>query len=376
MYCYELMKIPSFKNINLVAGRSGLNKKVSWVYVLQTSSLENWVHGGEILFIVNTKDIRKTLEDAVSHNISCAIVLKNKDNQSILNDRILRFADKKELPLFEMDYDIKIIDVTREISTYIVHKQEKIDYLNYFFYKVLLSEGIKNEDLEEFSVNYGFQSNYEFFTATIQCNDIARLNSIKTSFNISVAEEKTHFLCSILNARLVILAFGLPAEVLKSRRTLFTTFHELNERFPDLLMMGIGSICASLREVHCSYMKAIKALSLSTKENRITDYEDLGFSRLLLNAIDTRELKEYATHILGPVKAYDAKNQTFFLQTIEAYVLCNGNINRISTQIHVHRNTCIYRVGKIKELFQIDLENPYVRADILNSLSIYRYLGI
>lgn len=48
--------------------------------------------------------------------------------------------------------------------------------------------------------------------------------------------------------------------------------------------------------------------------------------------------------------------------------------NKASTQLYIHRNTCIYRIAKIKELFQIDLEDPYVRADILNSLSIYRFL--
>ena len=97
MYCYELMKIPSFKNIKLVAGESGLDRKVSWVYVLQTPSLENWVYGGEILFIMNTDNMCKILEDAVSHQISCAVVLKNKQNESILNDEIIHFANKENL---------------------------------------------------------------------------------------------------------------------------------------------------------------------------------------------------------------------------------------------------------------------------------------
>ena len=34
----------------------------------------------------------------------------------------------------------------------------------------------------------------------------------------------------------------------------------------------------------------------------------------------------------------------------------------------------MYRLAKIKELFQIDIDDPYARADILNSLSILRYL--
>ena len=54
---YELMKVPSFQNIQLIAGGSGLNRLVSWVYVLSTPDLEGWVHGGELIFIVNNEDI-------------------------------------------------------------------------------------------------------------------------------------------------------------------------------------------------------------------------------------------------------------------------------------------------------------------------------
>ena len=114
IYCYELIKLPSFKNIKLIAGESGLDRKISWVYVLQTPSLENWVYGEEVLFVLNSNDIYKTLEDAVSHCISCIVVLKDKNNKSILTPEAIQLANKENFPLFEMDYNIKILDVTRD----------------------------------------------------------------------------------------------------------------------------------------------------------------------------------------------------------------------------------------------------------------------
>lgn len=374
MYCYELMKIPSFKDIRLITGEAGLNRKVSWVYVLQTPSLENWVYGGEILFIINTDNLYKTIEDAVFHNISCAVVLKNKNNESTLTEDIINFACEENFPLFEMDYNIKLIDVTREISTYIVHKQEKSDYLNYFFHKILLTEKLKNDEIEEFSLNYGFHSDHAFFIAAVQCTDVSKLSNIKTLFHIYIAEENSHFLSTIINGRLIFLVFASDSMIDQIKNTLKNSFNILSDNFQHMLNMGIGSRCTTLRDIHYSYMKAIKALSLCSSEKLITDYELLGFPRLLLNTIDAKELQDYATHILGRVKKYDAENQTCFLQTVETYVLCNGNINKISAQLHIHRNTCIYRITKIKEIFEIDLESPYTRADILNSLSIYNFL--
>lgn len=88
------------------------------------------------------------------------------------------------------------------------------------------------------------------------------------------------------------------------------------------------------------------------------------------------DLEEYATFSLGKIIEHDRKNATFFLKTLEAYILGNGNISKTAAQLYIHRNTCIYRMEKIKELFNIDFDDPYIRADILNCLCIIRYLDM
>ena len=374
VHCYELLKIPSFKNIQLVAGKAGLDRKVSWVYVLQTPSLEDWVYGGELLFVINNDNICNVLEESVSHQLAGVVILKNKQNESILNDEIINYANKENLPLFEMDYRIKIIDITRDISTYIIHKQERTDYLNYFFYNILFSENIKKKDIDDFTLNFGIRSEHVFFIATLQCKDISKLNNIQTLLQMYVEGTDADFLIINLNSRLIILFYGLSECVNKAKKLLKSSFSMLNEKFPDLLFMGIGNTYATLYDIRYSYMKSMKSIDLCTNEKRVIDYEELGFQRLILNTIDEEELEEYARYILGKVKEYDEKHQTFFLKTMEAYVLYNGNINKTSAELYIHRNTCIYRITKINELFQIDLDNPYTRADILNCLSIYRFL--
>ena len=116
--CYELMKVPAFKNIQLIAGGSGLNRLVSWVYVLTTPYLEGWVHGGE----------------------------------SLINDEMIELANKENFPLFEMDYNIKLLDVTRDISAYIMQKQEKVDYLDCFFQNILFSANLEKKNIDDFSL--------------------------------------------------------------------------------------------------------------------------------------------------------------------------------------------------------------------------------
>lgn len=373
--CYDLMNMPSFKNIQLVAGESGLDRKVSWVYVLQTPSLKDWIYGGEFMFIVNNIDIHKILEEAVSYGIAGVVVLKNENNESFLTDDVINFANKESLPLFEMDYNIKILDITRDISTFILHKQENVDYLNYFFYNILFSEKLSKRDIDDFKLNFRLLKEDVCFVSTIQSKDISKLNNIHVSFQMYTEDTDYKFLSMILNNSIVILTFTNTNLINKAKKFLKSSFVMLNEKYSDVLFLGVGNTCTSMYDIKYSYEKAVGSISLCSNEKNTIDYDELGFSRLLLNTIHEEDLNEYATFILGKIKEYDDKNQSFFLQTMEVYILCNGNINKASSQLFVHRNTCIYRIAKIKELFQIDLDDPYTRADVLNCLTIYKFLG-
>lgn len=372
--CYELMTIPTFKNIQLVAGEAGLNRLVSWVYILTTPYLDGWVHGGELIFITHNEDIYKVLGDAILHQIAGVVVLKSEENKSFINEEMIDFANKEDLPLFEMDYNIKLVDVTRDISSYIMQRQEKIDYLDYFFHNILFSPNLEKKNIDDFTLHYGLRSEHIFFIAMIHSKDSSKLTDIRITMQRYIEDTDVHFLMMKLNSYLVILAYTIPDFVKKAKTLLRSAFAVLNENFPDLLFMGIGNTCNSLYDVRNSYKKAMKTISLCTDETRIIDYEELGFPRLLFNTTE-EELQEYANHILGDVKEHDEQNQSAFLETIEAYILYNGNVSKAASQLYVHRNTCIYRIERINELFQIDLDNPYTRSEILNCLYIYRYLG-
>ncbi|NLP27984.1 MAG: hypothetical protein GX370_04335, partial [Clostridia bacterium] len=180
----------------------------------------------------------------------------------------------------------------------------------------------------------------------------------------------------IISNHIIILAFAVPEYIDKTKRLLKSAFNILYEKYHEVICMGMGSISQSLFDVRHSYYQAMKSIRLSTTENNIIDYHELGFPRLLLNTINEEDLEEYANFILGDIINYDRENGTVFLKTLEANILCNGNISKTAAHLFIHRNTCIYRMEKIKGLFDLDYDDPYIRADILNCLSIIRYLNM
>ena len=289
--CYELMKIPSFKNIHLVAGESGLDRQVTWVYVLQTPSLEDWVYGGEFMFVVNHKNVYQILEESVSRQLSGVIVLKNEHNESYLNDEIIDFANKQHLPLFEMDYRIKILDITRDISTYIIHKEEKVNDLNHFFNKLLLSEDLCKKEIDRFALHLGYHHDHACFITTLHSEDISKLSQISVSLQMYIDDSNLRFVSMILSPYIVILGFDVPDSIKKAKKLLKCIFSMLNEKYPDLLYMGIGHTCSSLYDVRSSYLKSIKSIPLCTKEKRMIDYDELGFPRLIVDILECSRIK-------------------------------------------------------------------------------------
>ena len=287
---------------------------------------------------------------------------------------MIEFANEENFPLFEMDYNIKLLDVTRDISAYIMKKQEKVDYLDYFFHNVLFSETLEKKNIDDFILHYGFRREHILFLASIQSKDSSKLDDIQSTMERYLEDGDVNFLMMNLNSYLVILTYTTPSFIKKAKILLKSSFSIINEQFPDLLFMGIGNTCDSLYDVRNSYKKAMNSIVLCREEVRIIDYAELGFPRLLFNTKE-EELEAYAKHILGDVKEYDEKNESFYLETMETYILCNGNISQTSAKLYIHRNTCIYRVSRINELFDIDLDDPYTRAEILNCLYIYRFLG-
>lgn len=372
--CYELMQLPTFKNIQFIAGASGLNHPVSWLYVLTTPSLKDWVRGGELVFVVDNADLERVFKDAVLQQVAGLVILKNEENQSVLTKALIDFADQESLPLFEMDYNLKLIDVTREVSDFITQKQTKINYLDYFYHNILFSDHLEQKNIDDFMLHFGFPNDHQFFIAVIHSKDSSLLNDIQDLLEKYVEDDEVRFLIKDLNSNSVILASGPADKVKKAKTLLRTAFSMLNERFPDRLFMTIGNTCGTLQEIRGSYKESMKSMALCSDDKRIIDYAELGFHRLLLNA-EEKELKEYAALFLGEVKDYDEANEASFLQTMETYILCNGSISKTAAKLYVHKNTCIYRIARISELFGIDLNDPYTRAEVLNSLAIYRYLG-
>jgi len=103
--------------------------------------------------------------------------------------------------------------------------------------------------------------------------------------------------------------------------------------------------------------------SLARTFNRkglITD-SDFGPFALLLSALDGNAVPGFVHKTVGAIKAYDNKNGTALLETAARFIDCSCRYKPAAQALSIHVSTLRYRVGRLKELFAIDLDDAESR---------------
>ena len=79
---------------------------------------------------------------------------------------------------------------------------------------------------------------------------------------------------------------------------------------------------------------------------------------------------------LGALEDYDRENHSRLLMTLDVYFSKSGNITEVAKQIYIHRNTCIYRMEKIKAILQDDFSNPMKLLNYQAALWVMKFLNL
>lgn len=71
---------------------------------------------------------------------------------------------------------------------------------------------------------------------------------------------------------------------------------------------------------------------------------------------------------------YDRQFNSDLRDTLFIYLMRDRNISAAARDLHVHRNTVIYKLNQIKALIGDKADDPYVRHNLISSCMIIRYI--
>ena len=140
---------------------------------------------------------------------------------------------------------------------------------------------------------------------------------------------------------------------------------------------GIGRVAKDIQHVSQSYREAQQALEIGRRlfgEGKIHYFARLGIYRLLFHLYGHQELSDFYQETLGPLSESDSRSNNALIETLECFFSCNGNLSETARTMHLHRNSLLYRLGRIEELLGRSLVDPELRLSLLIALKIRHML--
>ena len=91
-------------------------------------------------------------------------------------------------------------------------------------------------------------------------------------------------------------------------------------------------------------------------------------------------IKGYGTcnhdEYLKNIEEYDEIHDTNYLETLHQYLLCNGSIQHVASNMFCHRNTITYRMRVIEDHWDLKLDDTVERFHLMTAFFIRDYLNL
>jgi purine catabolism regulator len=154
-------------------------------------------------------------------------------------------------------------------------------------------------------------------------------------------------------------------------KALVEQLHRAARTASGTVALGYGAVRTGTAEIASGAREAEQALTMGRRlfgPDSATAFKNLGLYRLLYALQPLPELRAFRDDALARLGAKDRRG--VLMQTLGAYLATNGSPTDAADRLHLHRNTVLYRLGRIEDLLGVDLRNAEVRLALHLALKI------
>lgn len=350
--------------MNLICGESSLNNLVNWVHMLEDPETASFLHGQELIFSTgighdNTDWLNGFAQGLVDNQASGLVLNLGPYIQSVPED-LIAYCREVQFPLFTVPWKTRIVDITNDFCRKIIKSEEHEVTVagalrDAIFFPEKISEYRSVLERKEFDLDAEFcvaalsfqvPSSEKF----LDYDKVVRLNLTKLLINYS-----DRFNIFRQDKNLIVVLQSFPQDIVEE------ALESLNEvckyGYPDYrISAGISVNELGIHSLPRNYKRAIALLRIAERQGQAKlSYRNSGLFKLLIEIEDSLALKRFYDETLGQMEAYDKKNQTDYLLTLKYYLENNASVQEVAKETYVHRNTINYKIKKIKEILQCDL---------------------
>lgn len=389
--------------LRLIAGGAGVTREFSWVHLVEDIGNAGFLRGGELVITTGLASLqqdwlRDFIRALIRHQAAALILNTGKYIfEREIPSEVLALCEEQDFPLLVMPWQTHISDIMQEACAALMADAQEATRRAELLASLLqrAPAPMREEWLHATPLASGA-------TVCLTSAQLRALRELEQQGSLPLPYTLTIF----------ALAPGTPACKSRTERNRLMADwrrrlnadgvpYELFSQEDNLLLLRAAG-AAPLPKTICELPvtaagesrahEELAALPLAQKEadgallfakaqhtengSPLCRFDELGIYQLLLSHGDPSLLRSFAEARLGTLRTYDAKHHTALSDTLHAYLLTGGSPAKTAARTFTHRNTIGYRLQKIKELTECELQTEEERLPFLLAYAIVSLCGL
>ncbi|WP_207647329.1 PucR family transcriptional regulator [Parasporobacterium paucivorans] len=256
-----------------------------------------------------------------------------------------------------------------------IAKRQKFDYL---FAEIIESESLTELDIQD-KIKFteiDYEASYRLL-----CLDLPFLNELPNEHILHEISDSLikSYTTIYKNKVYILLVDAINLTDIQKKQNLNFTFTVLSgilKRYNA--RCGISLPFCKLKQMSEAYLQATSALDLGNfpkKNDGYFDYNDYRIFHLLTICNDKTPIKNFSNPKLLKIYENENNKKADRLQILRTYLENNCKITETALELHMHRNSIIYHIQQIEELYQINTNDFKERLDLMLTFEIMDFIN-
>ena len=393
--CEDILNL-KLDGMQLIAGKKGLHRMVSWTYMVQTRPYADHMNRGNFALIVvdyvrfDYEEAARSMEELNELGISGLAVSTVDDREEVPQSMIDR-ANELELPLFYIRWEgASFVDIAQSIGSLIVQTGVENKKTGDYLYNLLFGYEINDKYVEKISGQFGLDFSRPYRVGVIVIDP-------KYGVNLEQDEHTYEYYADCLNREVnnmkgssMFMRFLNKFVLLFEARENKEIEHELEQilrrlddkpQFKGLIRSTciLGAAYKDPRDFGQSYQEAKNLIAKkdilpNPKNKKVLSASSMGIYKYMFNSGNQAEILDYCNEKLRTLEEYDHANGTFLQDTLLAYYMNGFSVGKTAEALFIHRNSLQYRINKIEELLGMELDDYMEYLNLINCILIKRLM--
>ncbi len=202
----EALSLDVVSRLQLVGGKGGLDRIIKLVNVIEVPDIGDWLIDGEFLLTTGYSfreypELMETLIPRMSQAHSAALAIKTKRYLDEIPQEIISSANKYDLPLLEVPFDLSFSEIIAPILGVVFNKQNKILQKLEQAHKKLMDLALNGSPLEKLCKETGklisnpvaIADREGFLIVNDDCPDKYKFDLFFSEGSVEIRKEKLRF---------------------------------------------------------------------------------------------------------------------------------------------------------------------------------------